>query len=193
MPVPKSPRVMRLQRLNNHYDHIYPLVMGRHWPVVHGLGDVLSPVIFVDAIPRKAEMRMGKPFIGEPGNLFSKMLRSIDMDRSAIFYTYLNKYEMNRRVPFTPAMSMAGYVLLHWELNILRPRLVVLMGVRVARVFCPDIDSDGLKGQVLGKDLHHGDRTRVMPIVHPSSATLSSKARSRLSGQFQHIAEVLGS
>ena len=57
--------------------------------IVFSDGDSSSPIMIVGEGPGQKEDELGKPFVGEAGNLLNKMLKAINIDRKNIYITYV--------------------------------------------------------------------------------------------------------
>ena len=55
--------------------------------VVFGTGDEKANIMFIGEAPGETEDRIGQPFVGKAGEVFSDLLKIIGMSRSQIYLT----------------------------------------------------------------------------------------------------------
>ena len=139
---------------------------------VFGEGPADAAIVFVGEQPGDHEDLAGRPFVGPAGQLFDRMLAEAGIDRGAVYVTNAVKHfkfvpRGRRRIhqkPNAGEISACRWWLQH-ELALLRPRLVVALGVTALT---------GLRGNaaslasVRGQDLALEDGTPLVATVHPS-------------------------
>ncbi|HNR80391.1 MAG TPA: uracil-DNA glycosylase, partial [Mesotoga infera] len=70
--------------------------------VVPGEGSIQSPIMFVGEGPGADEDASGRPFVGKAGQLLTKILESVKIDRQDVYITNIVKCRPpNNRVPTT--------------------------------------------------------------------------------------------
>ena len=68
--------------------------------IVFADGNIQSPIMIVGEGPGQKEDELGKPFVGEAGNLLNKMLKAINIERDKIYITNVVNYRPpNNRKP----------------------------------------------------------------------------------------------
>ena len=68
--------------------------------IVFADGNIQSPIMIVGEGPGQKEDELGKPFIGDAGNLLNKMLKAINIKRDKIYITNVVNYRPpNNRKP----------------------------------------------------------------------------------------------
>ncbi len=104
-----------------------PLYLTRQY-AVPGEGSYKSPVIFVGEAPGEVEDLHGKPFIGKAGQLFSKILQSVQIKREDVFISNMLKCRPpgNR----TPSKSEVEICLpyLESQIALINPKIIVTLG-----------------------------------------------------------------
>ncbi len=140
--------------------------------MVFATGHPASPLVLVGEAPGAEEEKLGEPFVGPAGNLLTKMIVAMGLDRSKVYITNIVKYRpvieegdqgsRNRRP--TAEEIAAGLPHLRKELAALRPRVLVALGATAL---------EGLAGEALPIGQARGrwrtfDGIPLMPTFHPS-------------------------
>jgi DNA polymerase len=141
---------------------------------VFGEGEPTAGVMFVGEQPGDVEDIEGKPFVGPAGKLFDRALGEAGIDRRQAYVTNAVKHfnwsetRGKRRIHKKPnARQMAACKpWLEAEINLLRPRAIVLLGATAAQqVVGPGFSVMKERGRPIESDL----APHVLATVHPSS------------------------
>jgi len=101
--------------------------------LVPGEGNIDSQVVFVGEAPGRDEDKQGRPFVGSAGRLLNEALEKAGLKRSDVYITNVVKRRPPRnRPPRKAEIALFLPYLLH-ELEIIRPRLVCLLGATAIR------------------------------------------------------------
>ena len=155
--------------------------------VVPGEGSPGARLMFIGEGPGQEEDRQGRPFVGRSGELLTRMIHAIGLERSEVYICNIVKCRppQNRNPEPDEATACLGY--LRAQVALVRPRVVVLLG----KVACQYT----IKDQVfITRD--HGkwyEQKGVwfMPTFHPS-ALLRDPAKKRDAWEdFQKIRDKL--
>ncbi len=96
--------------------------------IVFGDGNIQSPIMIIGEGPGKKEDELGKPFVGDAGNLLNKMLDAINIKREKIYITNVVNYRPpNNRKP-EPAEINRYSEFLKEHISIINPKILILMG-----------------------------------------------------------------
>ena len=96
--------------------------------IVFSDGDYKSKIMIVGEVPGQKEDQEGKPFVGDAGILFNKMLKSINIDRKKIYITnVVNFRPPNNRKPEPSEISKYSNFL-RKHIAIIDPKILILMG-----------------------------------------------------------------
>ena len=96
--------------------------------LVPGEGNVDSQVVFVGEAPGRDEDKQGRPFVGVAGRLLNDALEKAGLRRSDVYITNVVKRRPPRNRPPRKAEVALFLPYLHHELEIIRPKLVCLLG-----------------------------------------------------------------
>ena len=155
--------------------------------VVPGEGDPHADLMFIGEGPGQEEDRLGRPFVGRSGELLTRMIRAIGIERSRVYICNVVKCRPPRNRNPEPDEAAACLNYLRAQFALVRPRVVVLLG-KVAANFT-------LNEQIfITRD--HGkwfERKGVwfMPTFHPSALLRDPDKKRDAWEDFQKIREKL--
>jgi len=96
--------------------------------IVFSDGSIQSPIMIVGEGPGQKEDELGKPFVGDAGNLLNKMLKAINIRRDKIYITNVVNYRApNNRKP-EPSEINRYSEFLKEHISIIDPKILILMG-----------------------------------------------------------------
>lgn len=141
---------------------------------VPGQGDPQAPLMLIGEGPGEQEDRQGLAFVGPAGQLLTRMLGAIGLERERVFICNIVKCRPPHNRQPLPEEARACLGFLRAQVALVRPRVIVLLGATAAR-------------NTLGEELRiTKDRGRwferkgvwMMPTYHPS-ALLRDSAKKR--------------
>lgn len=107
--------------------------------LVWGAGSLCAPIMFVADAPGYYDELEQKPLSGESGAKLDGVLKAMELTREQVYITHLVKYRpavprqtTNNRPPNKEEMRLSLPVL-EFELRLVKPRVVVALGVTAAR------------------------------------------------------------
>lgn len=140
------------------------LCQGRRY-AVPGEGNPRARLMLIGEGPGAQEDQQGRPFVGASGELLTRMLHEIGMERTEVYIANVVKCRPpGNRTP-TPDEAAACLPYLRAQFVLVRPRVMLLLGATAARY-------------TLGGDVRirrdHGQWTErkgiwMMPTFHPSA------------------------
>ena len=96
--------------------------------IVFSDGDFKSPLMIVGEGPGQKEDELGKPFVGDAGQLLNKMLNAIKIKRENVYITnVVNFRPPDNRKP-EPAEINRYSEFLREHISIIDPKILILMG-----------------------------------------------------------------
>ena len=96
--------------------------------IVFSDGNCNSPVMIVGEGPGQTEDELGKPFVGDAGQLLNKMLNAIKIKRESVYITnVVNFRPPNNRKP-EPSEINRYSEFLREHISIIDPKILILMG-----------------------------------------------------------------
>ena len=96
--------------------------------IVFNDGSSKSPIMIVGEGPGQKEDELGKPFVGDAGQLLNKMLNAINLMRENIYITNVVNYRPpNNRKPELAEINRYSEFLRE-HISIIDPKILILMG-----------------------------------------------------------------
>ena len=163
-----------LPALREALDRCRECPIGEHaTQAVPGEGPKHARLMFVGEQPGDQEDLQGRPFVGPAGQLFSRALAELGIERREVYISNAVKhfkFELRgkRRIHKTPAQEEAA-ACLHWletEIALVDPKALVALGATAARQLL------GFAVAVTrsrGQWLERADGRRVLITLHPSA------------------------
>ena len=96
--------------------------------IVFGDGNIQSSIMIIGEGPGKKEDELGKPFVGDAGNLLNKMLDAINIQREKIYITNVVNYRPPNDRKLEPAEINKYSEFLKEHISIINPKILILMG-----------------------------------------------------------------
>ena len=96
--------------------------------IVFADGDIKSPIMIVGEGPGQKEDEVGKPFVGDAGNLLNKMLKAINLERHKIYITNVVNYRPPDNRKPEPSEIKRYSEFLKDHISIIDPKILILMG-----------------------------------------------------------------
>src|SRR3954462_14031596 len=160
--------------------------------VVFGSGNPHAPLIFVGQAPGFHEDKNGVPFVGAAGQLLSKLLAGIGLDRDDVYIANVLKCRPPGNRDPQPAEIEACESHLFRQLELIRPKLVATLGNFATKL---------LTGRPEGITRVHGREQTVTiggqtvtlyPIFHPAAALYTPRMLEVLEQDFARIPALIG-
>jgi len=140
---------------------------------VFGEGTIGARLMLVGEQPGDQEDLAGKPFVGPAGKILDRALADAGVDRAGVYVTNAVKHFKNeprgkRRLHKKPNRAEVEVckVWLDQEIALVRPQLVVAMGVTAASALAGKAVT---LSKLRGREIAFADGQRGMVTVHPSS------------------------
>ncbi len=153
---------------------------------VPGEGSIESPVVFIGEAPGRREDELGRPFVGAAGKLLEEALTQIGLKREDVYITNVVKCRPpGNRDPLPEEVEEHKPFLEH-ELELIQPKLIVLLGRHALHWFLPDLQISQARGTVK----RMGNRI-FYPIYHPAAALYDPKLRAVFISDIQKIPLIL--
>jgi uracil-DNA glycosylase family 4 len=154
--------------------------------VVFGEGNPDADVIFIGEAPGKNEDLTGRPFVGAAGKFLDEMLATANLKRQDVYITSILKHRPpNNRDP-KPAEKTAFLPYLKSQIDIIKPKLIVLLGRHSMDSLLPGLTIS----QVHGVPQISGGYT-YLPLYHPAAALYNGSMRQTLLDDFAKIPSII--
>ncbi len=128
----------KIRALNKEYKEIY---RDRKWELstnfVPGEGNLNARIFMVGQAPGKNEDVMKRPFVGRSGKLLESLINDMHMKRESIYITSVVQFfPPKNRAPTDEEISICLPYLLK-QIEIVNPKIIVLLGSIAARTMVP--------------------------------------------------------
>ncbi len=137
--------------------------------VVFGEGNVDAKIMFVGEGPGEDEDIQGLPFVGRAGQLLTRIIKAMGLQRSDVYIANVVKCRPpQNRTPLDKEMDICG-LFLRRQIRIIMPDVIIALGGTAVSYLLGDYK---IKiGQVRTRELEYRDNDIVIPMVatfHPS-------------------------
>jgi DNA polymerase len=157
--------------------------------IVFGVGNPAAELVFIGEAPGANEDLQGEPFVGDAGQLLTRMIEAMGHRRADVYIANILKCrppgnrnpepdEIERCEPFLKA-----------QLAALSPRVIVALGKFAAQWLCgkPDAAISALRGR-----WHSYQGIKVMPTYHPAYLLRTPSAKRTVWEDLQLVMAELG-
>ena len=132
--------------------------------VVFGEGNPSARLMFVGEAPGADEDREGRPFVGRAGQLLTKMIQAMNLDRSEVYISNIVKSRPPGNRNPTALEISACFPFLERQITAIQPEVIVALGKIAANTL---LETGEPIGKLRGK-FHDRQGIPVMPTYHPS-------------------------
>lgn len=117
-----------------------------HTNIVFGIGNKKAEVMLIGEAPGATEDLKGEPFVGRAGKLLDVMLKSIGLDRKAVYITNILKCRPpNNRTPL-PYEIQICMPYLKRQIELVNPKVIIAVGRTAAHALLNnDLSMDELR------------------------------------------------
>lgn len=138
--------------------------------IVFGVGNPQADLMFIGEAPGADEDEQGEPFVGKAGQLLTKIIQAMGLQRESVYIANILKcrpdtpgQRAGNRKP-TPEEMQTCIPYLHEQIDLIRPKVIVALGATAV---------EGLLGKTIGITRLRGNwrtyrGTPLMPTYHPA-------------------------
>ncbi len=174
LDVPPDPRPPRPQEeppppdLSQVREHLGECKRCRLWRdrsnIVFGQGAPEADLMFIGEAPGHEEDKRGEAFVGAAGQLLTKMIKAMGLERDGVYIANIIKCRPPRNRDPAPDEIAACEVFLKQQIDAIKPGIIVTLGAFAARTL---LQRDAGIGRMRGKwHAYHG--VPLMPTFHPA-------------------------
>ncbi len=143
---------------------------------VFGVGDTRAQVLVVGEAPGAEEDRQGEPFVGRAGQLLNAMLRALGQPRERVYIANILKCRPPGNRDPSPAEVASCLPFLHRQIELLAPRLILIVGRIAAQSL---LATDTSIGRLRGHLHRYGSQGTPMVVTYHPAYLLRSPAEKR--------------
>jgi len=123
------------------------------------------------------EVLLDSPLVGQSGQTLNEELEKNGLNRSKFYIgNVVRCFTENNRIPTKEEIQNCSSYL-RFELQILKPRLVVTLGRLAFKAFCPKEDYSPNLGKIVKSRIFTTKQINIFPVYHPSGMNLTIKER----------------
>ncbi len=177
---------VELDKISKEIEKCEVCKVGKSGKAVPGEGSPDAKIVFIGEAPGKEEAKTGRPFVGRSGKLLRSLIRSIGLKEEDVYITSPVKYLPDRGTP-TDKDIEHGKKYLERQLNIIKPKIIVLLGSVAAQAVL------GEKLPILkdhGKAIKKGDQI-IFITLHPAAAIRFQKFNQLLTEDFEKLKKII--
>jgi len=132
-----------------------------------------AEIMFIGEAPGRQEDKEGRPFVGQAGKWFDAAMEVLNLNANEYYLTNTVKCrpvteEGGNRPPTDQEIQICGYWLKQ-EIEMLNPKLIVLMGGTALKAFFKNTKISNVAGEeVLGHKLSKTKGIRIFVLYHPA-------------------------
>ena len=132
--------------------------------IVYGVGNPSADLMFVGEAPGRDEDQQGIPFVGRAGQLLTKIIEAIDLNRDDVYIANLIKCRPpNNRNP-EPDEIQTCQPFLFGQIDVIQPKVIVALGAFAVRTLLQSEEAiSRLRGRVFD---YRG--AKLVPTFHPA-------------------------
>lgn len=155
--------------------------------LVFGVGSQSAKVLFVGEAPGRDEDIQGEPFVGEAGQLLTKMIKAMGYERSEVYICNVLKCRPpENRNPAPEEISQCGPFLLR-QVKAIAPKAIVALGTFAAQtLLCSKEPISRLRGK-----FHDYHSIPLMPTFHPAFLLRSPEKKREVWADLQQVIKLL--
>lgn len=156
--------------------------------MVFGVGDPRARLMFVGEGPGEDEDRQGEPFVGRAGQLLTKIIRAMGLEREQVYIANIVKHRPPQNRNPLPEEIVACTPFLEAQIEAIRPEVIVALGKCAAEFMTGD--PEGIS-RIRG---HWRDYKGIalMPTFHPSYLLRQDKAKRLVWEDMKEVLRKLG-
>jgi len=157
--------------------------------IVFGVGNPQAQLMFVGEAPGADEDIQGEPFVGRAGQLLTKIIQSIGLERSDVYIANVIKCRPpGNRNPEPDEVAQCRPFLFR-QIDTIRPRVIVALGTHAAHALLEvDTPISRLRGTV--QPFRHG--ASLIPTFHPAYLLRSPEKKRDVWEDMKKVRELLG-
>jgi len=132
--------------------------------LVFGEGNPHASLVFVGEAPGREEDLQGKPFVGQAGELLTRIIRAIDLTRAEVYITNIVKCRPPHNRDPRPDEIQTCFPFLIKQLEAISPKLICALGTFAAQTLLETAERiSALRGH-----FHTYRGAKLMPTYHPA-------------------------
>ncbi|MDD2335911.1 MAG: uracil-DNA glycosylase [Geobacteraceae bacterium] len=156
--------------------------------LVFGVGNEISDIVFVGEAPGRDEDLKGEPFVGEAGQLLTKIIQAMGFSREDVYICNVLKCRPpNNRNPQTDEIEACHPFLLR-QIQAISPKIIIALGTFAAQTLLQTrTPISQIRGHILD---YHG--IPLMPTFHPAFLLRNPAKKREVWDDMKKVLAILG-
>jgi len=181
------PNTLEKLQKQAHECHLCDLSKSRT-QVVFGEGNTSATLMFVGEAPGATEDSSGKPFMGNSGELLTKMIENVlELSRSDVYITNMVKCRPRDNAAPTPVEAHTCQPYLLKQIELIEPKIIVALGATAYHYLSGDDSSIAkIRGTV-----HEKNGYTLIPTYHPAYLLRNPSAKKEVFEDLKMIKSLL--
>jgi DNA polymerase len=156
--------------------------------IVFGEGNEKATLMLVGEGPGYDEDIQGRPFVGKAGQLLTKILQSVNLQREEVYIANIIKCRPpQNRKPESDEIESCNPFLMK-QINAIQPKIICALGTFSAQTL---LQTDAKITALRGK-LYDLEGIKVIPTYHPAFLLRNPERKREVWGDMKKIVELLG-
>jgi DNA polymerase len=161
---------------------------GSRTTLVYGVGNEKSDIVFVGEAPGRDEDLKGEPFVGEAGQLLTKIIQAMGFTREEVYICNVLKCRPpNNRNPQPDEIEACQPYLLR-QLQAISPKIIIALGTFAAQTL---LDTRAPISQLRGR-IHDYHGIPFMPTFHPAFLLRNPAKKREVWDDMKEVLKMLG-
>ena len=181
------PNTLEKLQKQAHECHLCDLSKSRT-QVVFGEGNTSATLMFVGEAPGATEDSSGKPFMGNSGELLTKMIENVlELSRSDVYITNMVKCRPRDNAAPTPVEAHTCQPYLLKQIELIEPKIIVALGATAYHYLSGD---DSPIAKIRGT-VHAKNGYTLIPTYHPAYLLRNPSAKKEVFEDLKMIKSLL--
>jgi len=181
------PNTLEKLQKQAHECHLCDLSKSRT-QVVFGEGNTSATLMFVGEAPGATEDSSGKPFMGNSGELLTKMIENVlELSRSDVYITNMVKCRPRDNAAPTPVEAHTCQPYLLKQIELIEPKIIVALGATAYHYLSGD---DSPIAKIRGT-VHEKNGYTLIPTYHPAYLLRNPSAKKEVFEDLKMIKSLL--
>ena len=129
-----------------------------------GEGNCHADLMIIGGAPDESEDQLGRPFVGQSGELLTEIIRAVGWERQEVYLTNIIKCKLSEdRDPIQSEVNEC-LVYLEQQIKLIQPKIILAVGEIAAKTL---LATESPLSQLSGK-IHYRNRIPLVAISHPT-------------------------
>lgn len=157
--------------------------------IVFGVGNPNANLVFVGEGPGEDEDLQGEPFVGRAGQLLTKIIKAMGLERKDVYICNVVKCRPPENRNPEPDEIAACRPFLEKQLDVIKPKIIVALGTHAAQTL---LNTTEKITTLRGKFYRYRNNIQAMPTFHPSYLLRNESKKKEVWEDMKTVLKALG-